>query len=404
MRLPRFGPKTALICTLLAHGAAGKAAAQARYIIIDEPRGSAVGVAVVISAGTAWELRPETGLSYLAARSVVEDVRPVLEPLGGQLAAECDRSGTRITLALPAASWEMGAGLLFEALFERPPSDGAVERARRLILRELHLAEGSDAAEIRAALARAGHGATDRWARPACGTTETIGRLPASSVRRLAQTRFTPYRTVAAVVGPVGESRPRTLLSRYLPESDLPVLLPTPTRSRSGTDRMSRVERNTVTAWVGISFEFGDEIDPETVRMLGFILAQRVAPAPTRPEIYDATVEVVQHGGGGALVVYLVTAPPQAQRWVEEVHSIVANAADQELPEPVFKALRHRYTGQRLLRLETPEARARDAALQLFFEQTFRPPLQRIEALTPAALQRAAANLAPPAVALLGPR
>lgn len=404
MRLSRLGSQTALIFSLLAHGVAGEAAAQARFIIIDEPRSSAVGVAVVISAGTAWELRPETGLSYLAARSVVEEARTALAPLGGQLAAECDRSGTRLTLALPAASWEQGTELLFEALFERPPSDGAVERARRSILRELQLAEGSDAAEIRIALARIKHGANDRWARPACGTMETIGSLPASSVRRLTQTRFTPYRTVAAVVGPVGEARPRALLSRYLPESDLPVLLPTPTRVASATDRISRVERNTVTAWVGISFDFKDEVDPETVRLLGFMLGQRVAPAPTRPEIYDATIEVVQHGGGGALVVYLVTAPPQAQKWVEEVRSIVANAAAQELPEPVFEALRHRYTGQRLLRLETPEARARDAALQLFFERSFTPPLRRIEALSPATLQHAAAALGPPTVALLGPR
>jgi len=404
MRSYRYGVMAGLIGTLLLGTGAAEARAQARFVVIDEPEGSAVGVALVISAGTAWELRSELGLSYLAARSVVEEVRPTLAALGARLSAGCDRAGTRITMALPANVWEQGTERLLEAIFERPPSAAAIERARRAIVRELQLAEGSDAAEIRAALARVDHGVADRWARPPCGTAETIGALGVGSVQRLVKTRFTPYRTVAAVVGPVGEARPRELLGRYLPDSELPLLLPAPPRPDSTADRNARVLRNTITAWIAISFAFGADTDPEAVRLLGFMLEQRIAPAPTRPEIYDATVEVAQHGGGGSLVVYLVTAPAQAQGWVEEVRSLVEEAGARELPEPVFEALRRRYTGRRLLGLESPEARAEDAALQLYYEKRFTPPLRRIEALTPAGLREAAALLAPPTTALLGPR
>lgn len=400
----RRGAMAVLVGALMIAVAPPAARAQGRFVIMDEPDGSAVGVALVISAGTAWELRPELGLSYLAARSVVEEVRPALAALGARLTAGCDRAGTRITLALPANVWEEGAALLLEAVFERPPSAGAIERARRAIIRELQLPEGSDAAEIRNALARVDRGAADRWARPVCGTTETIGAISAGSVRRLVQTRFTPYRTVAAVVGPVGDTRPRALLGRYLPESELPLLLPAPARVDSAADRIARVARNTITAWIGISFEFGADTDLEAIRFLGFMIEERVAPAPIRPEIYDATVEVAQHGGGGSLVVYLVTAPAQAEAWVDKVRTLVTDAGAKELPEPVFEALRRRYTGRRLLGLEAPEARAEDAALQLFYEKRFTSPLRKVEALTPASLRQAATMLAPPTTVLLGPR
>jgi predicted Zn-dependent peptidase len=371
-------------------------------VILDEPRGAAAGVAVIINAGSAWEMRPEAGLTYLAARSVVEELRPVLDPLGGRAAAECDPSGVRFSLSLPAATWEEGTKFFLEAIFGQPFSDGAIARARRAILAESALSEESISTEIRTALAGAEFGDGDRWARPACGTPETIASLSAADARRMAQSRFTPYRATAAVAGPVGEAVPRSLLSHYLPDSDLPVLIAGPKRKPG--KRIRQIERNTVTAWIGIAFPFPREADLEALRLLTFLIEREVVPAPTRPEIYDATVELSPDGGGGALVVYLVTAPTHAREWMDRVSVITAAAAERELPEPAFEALQRRFTGQRLLELETPEARAREAALQLFFEHGFTPPIRRIAALTPAALQGVAALLGAPAIVLLGPR
>jgi hypothetical protein len=78
--------------------------------------------------------------------------------------------------------------------------------------------------------------------------------------------------------------------------------------------------------------------------------------------------------------------------------------ADGALDDDEVDALLLRYRGHRLDALATPEARAADAALQLFFDHAYRPPEERLDALDPAALRRAAASLGPPAVAMLGPR
>lgn len=376
-------------------------AAQTRFVVVDEPEGAAVGVAVVINAGSAWELRSEAGLTYLAARSVIEGLDPELAALGGRAAVECDPIGIRFTLSVPAANWETGAGLLLGAIFGGMIEGAAVEVARRAILTESALAEESLSTAIRGALARAEFGDDARWARPGCGTAATIASLSVDEALHLVRTRFTPYRATAAVVGPVGEATARALLSRYLPDSALPVLVAAP--AEAPVTRTHRIEQNAVTSWLGVAFPFPRAADPEALRLLAFLLEREITPAPSRPEIYDAAVEITQHGGGGTLIVYLVTAPTHARQWLDRVRALVGSTAATELQQPAFEALLRRYTGTRLLELESPEARARDAALQLFFEHAYTPPPRRIETLTPASLQGAAALLGDPAVALLGP-
>jgi predicted Zn-dependent peptidase len=377
-------------------------AAQTRFVVVEEPEGTAVGVAVIINAGSAWEMRSEAGLTYLAARSVLEGLRAELDALGGRTAVECDPVGMRFTLSVPAATWESAAEYYLGAIFDARIEADAVERARRAILAEAALAEESLSTAIRTALAQAEFGESDRWGRPGCGNSASIAALSAEEARRLAETRFTPYRATAAVAGPVDQVAARALLSRYLPDSELPVLVAAPAGAPSGQTRT--IEQNAVTAWVGIAFSFPRAADLEALRLLAYQITREVTPAPTRPEIYDATVEISQHGGGGTLVVYLVTAPTHAREWIDRVRRIARHAAEAELPEPAFDALHRRFTGARLLELDSPENRARDSALQLFFEHAYTPPAQRIAALTPAALRDAAALLGEPAVALLGPR
>jgi predicted Zn-dependent peptidase len=381
---------------------AGTLVAQTRLAILEEARGTAVGLAVVINAGSVWELRPEAGLTYLAARSMIAELRPGLARLGGSASAECDPTGIRFTLILPVASWKAGASLFLEMIFDGKVTDSSVEEARGQILRESALTEKALSTEIRTALARARFGDADRWARPACGTAETIASLSATDARRLSETRFTPFRATAALVGPVDEAEARSLLNQYLLDSELPVLVPAPARGSAEKDR--RIEHNTVTAWVGIAFPFPRGTDLEALRLLAFRILREVRPTPEQPEIYDATVEISQDGAGGALVVYLVTAPTQARAWISRVESIIREMAEAELGEALFEALCRRYTGERLLELARPEDRAREAALQLFFEASFTHPDQRIRALTPLSLRESAAVLMAPAVAILGPR
>jgi predicted Zn-dependent peptidase len=378
------------------------APAQTRIAVLEEPSGTAVGLAVVLNAGSAWEIRQEAGLTYLAARSVVEEVRPVLDALGARATVDCDAAGIRFTLLLPPVGWEGAAEAFLGALFERPFSDVAVERARRVVLREAVRRDGDFPTEISGGLARALYGEGSRWTRPACGSSETLASLGAEEARRMARVRFTALRATAALAGPVDRTAARALLRRYLTDSDLPVLVPAPTPDP--LERPFRLERNTVTTWIGLAFPFPAGTDAEALRLLAFRIEREGAPAAGHPELYDATARVEQHGEGGTLVVYLVTAPEQAREWIDRVRALVRTTAARPLTDPAFDALRRRYVGRRLLSLSAPEARALDAALELFFVQRFEPPTERLSRLTPEALQRAAAALGRPAVAVLGPR
>lgn len=144
-------------------------------------------------------------------------------------------------------------------------------------------------------------------------------------------------------------------------------------------------------------------MDGEALQLLTFYLRDLAAPSPARPEVYDVAARLARHGAGGILELHIVTTPDRALDWANRMRDAVDRLAAATLSDVAFETLLRRYSGERLLALATPEARARDAARQLIFEHGYRPPATRIDALTPERLRRAAASLGPPASALLGP-
>ncbi|HEX7052265.1 MAG TPA: insulinase family protein [Longimicrobiales bacterium] len=387
---------TALFATLLAT----PARSQGRLVILDEPAGTAVGLAVVINAGNAWETAAESGLGRLAAQAVVERARPRLAALGATASVACDATTVRFSLVLPAPTWQSAAELFFETLFEYPVGADAVARARAAVLEPVRMEEHSFTGDIRAALARARFGRSSRWARPPCGRAETLAALGADDVERMIRTRFLPTRATAAIVGPVDTAAAGALLRRWLSDSDLPVLVPAPDPTSGGH---IRVERATVTTWVALAFPFDRDADIEALRLLGFRIREAVGPSPARPEIFDAAVELERHGDGGALIVYLVTAPDRARDAADTVRELIHRSAAERMPAAEFDALLQRYRGHRLLALAAPEARAMDAALELFFDGAFHPAAERVADLTRSRLRHAADALGTPASAVLGP-
>ncbi len=374
--------------------------AQSRLAVLAEPDAVSVGIAVVLNSGTPWELESEAGLTPLAALAAIEQVRTQLDALGGRVRVECRAAATVLTLHLPAATWRLGALLFQDALFEQRVSGDAVERARAELLRVL---EGQDpfTSEVRAALARALFGDGHRWARPPCGTAEAIRTLTEADVQRIRRSRFRPERATAAIAGPVTETDAREVLSGFASGDRLPLLIPAPTPG-AGAGRV-HVANATVTTWVTLAFPFEQDADLEALRLLAFHVRETLAPAPARPDVIDASTSIERHGNGGWLAVSLVTLPGSAAAREEEVRDLIRRSANQTLADAPFDALIRRYRGARLMELAAPEARALDAALDLFFERHVQPPNSRIDNLTPGRLRRAAAALGSPASASLGP-
>ncbi len=381
-----------------------RAAAQVadrRVAVLPEPTGTAVALAVLVNAGTAWESEREAGLSHLAARAVVEEVAARLDALGAVASAHCGASAMGFTLLAPPATWRAAASLFLDALFRSSPADDAVARARAALVQALAREEGSPAADARLALREAHFGRYSRWARPPCGRAADVAALDAADVRRMLRTRFVPARAAAALAGPVTTREGLELLGNVFGDVSLPVLLPRP--QPPPDDGRRTLIQPTVTTWIGWAFPLPAEPDAHALELLAFRIERAVGPAPARPEIYDLGLELERHGAGGALLISLVTAPDRAGAWAARVEDLIRRAASDPVPEAQFSETARRYLGRRLLDLATPEARALDAARQLFFDHGHLPPDDAVRDLTPERLRRAAASLGRPARAILAP-
>jgi predicted Zn-dependent peptidase len=381
--------------------AAHAQSATGRVAVLAEPSGTAVALAVLLNAGSGWEAENEAGLSHLAARSVAEEVAARLEALDATVAVHCGGAAIGFTLLAPPETWRPAATLLLDALFRSSPSDGAVARARAALEATLRMDDASPAAHARNALREAHYGVHSRWARPPCGQAEDVASYGTGEVRRMLRTRFVPSRAVAAVVGPVVPREALDLLGRELGDVSLPVLLPRP-QPRPASRRVW-LTQPTVTTWLGWAYPFPPDADREAVELLAFRIEQAAGPSPAHPEVYDISVAVERHGAGGALLISLVAAPEHAPRWAARIEDLVRRLGVARLPDNAFRDLTRRYLGRRLLELATPEARALDAARQLFFDHSHRPPEEAVRDLTPERLRLAAASLGSPAHAVLGP-
>lgn len=380
----------------------GPAGARAqRALVVPDPGSPVVAMSLDMNAGGIWDPPDRAGISRLAAETILEGLRPRLAPLGASGRLDCDRFGLRVTVLAPLSSWRPAVELVLEAVFHPELQADAFDSAHSRLVRSLRFQEGNPAAGIRMAAHEALFGENHRWAHAACGSVETLDSATIEEARDAAVRRFDPARATVALTGAIRPEEGSPVLGRFLADQRLPLLLPLPDPPPLAGSR--EVEAETITSWVALAYPLPREPDEEATRLLAQSVLEGVRPGPGRPHVVDADVEVERFGGGGALVVYVVAEPEDARRWLAQVRALVDSAGASPLDAQSFALLRRRYRGARLLGLAAPEARAADAADQLFFDHRYAWPGDRIEALTPERLRAAAAALGAPAAAYLGP-
>lgn len=385
------------------------ARAQERWAVLEEPSGTAVGVAVLVNSGTWWEPGGLPGLAHLAARAIAEELRPRLETLEARVEVACDRAAIAWLLVAPPERWVDAATALLRAVLSPTVDDAAFARAKAELAAWLAAEEESPVLAARDALDRAFFGGGSPWSISPCGTPETFRVATAEEARRWARARFTPARTVAAVAGPVDAGEAEDLLERALSTLARPVPLPRPEPAPVGRD--AGVRENVVSNWVAMAFPIrggaagGDGppggAETEAFRLLAHYLGEVAAPSAANADVLDARVEVERYGGGGALVVHLVTTAGAGAAWAARIANAVRELARATLPRSAFDPLVRRYRGARLLELAAPEARAHDAAAELLHGGEYLPPRERLRELTPELLRLAALRLGDPAVVTL---
>lgn len=374
------------------------AAAQERVVVRAEPGTPVVAAEVLIAVGPADEASGKEGITYLTARAVTAPILPVLDSLAAQLAVEQHKDAVSFTVTAAPDNWEEAVRTLLVALFRDPVDSVATVRQRTAVVAELTARELSPADALARVLDTSVFGEDHPWGRPAVGSARTVGRIAVREVDAFLRSGFTADRALVAIVGPVDRNAGRAVEAFMDPGPLRTTELDAPTRA----DEPVRQQYNAITAWVAAVYPLPADVDEEAVRMLARLALERVSFGPLRPQVYDARAEVVRHAGGGELRLQMVVPPREAEQWAERLTDAVGEFARAPLEGPVFQERLRRFRGERLLELETPEARARALArAALLGAPTAR--LVDLDGLTADRLYDAARALDAPVIVYLGP-
>ena len=373
--------------------------AQNRIYVRPEPGTAVVAVEVLVAVGPADELPEQAGITYLAARSVVEPTRALIDSLGAHLEVEQRKDAVAFSLTAAPDVWAEASRALLLAIFRDPVDSASVGRTRRALARELEARQQSPADALARELERALYGEEHPWGSPTVGTARSVGRLRASEVDGYLRANFTPERSVVAVVGPVEQEEAEAALGEQMGEGELRV---TPPEPPSPATEPVRAEYESITTWVAASWRFGEDADVESLRLLARLALQQVSFGPSRRSVYNARADVVRYPGGGEVRLHVVVPPREAEQWAERLRQAVGGFAESALPAQQFAERLRRYRGERLLELDTPEARAAAMARAALLGDDS-ATLADFQGLSAAGLRAAARALDAPVIVFLGP-
>jgi predicted Zn-dependent peptidase len=384
-----------LLSGLLAPGAA----AQSRVAVIPEPGTPVIATEVLLAVGPADEAAGKEGLAYLAARSVTEPLRAVMDSLGAHLAIAAHKDAISFSLTAAPDAWEEASRALLVSLFRDPADSLAVVRERRAIRAELAGRESNPADAVTREADAVFFGARHPWGRATVGTPRSIERLAFSDVSAFLREHFLPSRAVVAVVGPIDPDQGRRHLLPFVGSGDrVPVEMAPASPARLPVRR----DYNSITTWVSASFSFPETADLEAIRFFAHAVTEAIAFGPAQSSVFNASSEVIPRIGGGEVRFQVVIPPQQAGEWAGRIQEAVAQIG-RPMHDDVFASRYRRYRGDRLMALGTPEARANEAARQLLVTGRERSLLPDLDGLDAERLQAAARAMRSPSVVFLGP-
>jgi predicted Zn-dependent peptidase len=385
---------------LVSGTAAVPAPSQERVTVVTETGTPMVAVEILLSVGPLDEDPDQAGITYVAARSLIEPLRVALDEMGAYVAHHSYKDAIAFSLLAAPDAWEEASRSLLVALFRDPVGNEALEQEKRAVRAELEGRSANPADALSREVDRAFWGDEHPWGRPAVGTVETVESLRIADVDGFIREHFLPSRAYVAVVGPVEPAIARAHLEPHLGSTSAARHSP----FRPGAPAAIRLNRdyNSITTWIAASYRFGEGADLEALRLLTHLATDGVSFGPRRPSVYNARGEIFPYPGEGEIRFEVVVPPGQAEEWADRVEQEVAQFTRRELSKNDFEQHLRSYRGRRLMELRSPEARAREAARRLFLFGAV-APFDEFDRLTPERLHAAARSLESPIILLLGP-
>jgi predicted Zn-dependent peptidase len=378
----------------------GTAAAQERVAVGTESGTPMVAIEILLEVGPLDEEPAQAGIAYVAARSLIEPLRPALEEIGAFVTHQSYKDAIGFSLLAAPDAWEEASRMLLVALFRDPVDSIAVEREKAAVRLELEGRAANPADALAREVDRAFWGADHPWGRPAVGTVRSVQRIGLRDVDEFLREYFLPARAFVAVVGPVEASTARAHLEPHLGSSL--ASRHSPFRPGAPAELRAEVDYDAITTWIAASYRFGEGADMEALRFLTHLAEDAVSFGPRRPSVYDSRAELFVFPGEGEVRLQVVVPPGQADEWADRLVAELAQFAHRPLGNSEFEQALRSYRGRRLMELRSPEARARETARRLFLFGAD-SPLDEFDRLTPERLHAAARSLESPILLLLGP-
>lgn len=384
-------------------------------LVAPDSTAQSVAIGVWVRAGTRHESAGTTGMTHLIERLMFTGTPRVgpgeygrrLQAEGGTFSATSSADHTRFDVTVPPAALESALRLEADRLANLAISAPELDRAKRRTRDERR--SRADQTPIGRLLrmlygtAWAGH----PYAAPVVGAEEDLDRVTLRGVQAYRAERYVPGRTLVTVTGRCDAAGALAAVRRTLGALPGRALAPDPVPPLPGAgERRARGVVDAQTALIAVGWRTPGQGDPDAAALEALA---RVFAAGGTSRLHTSLVRaagapcLLAQGGldvrvlGGLLHVIAAPAPGADSARVERG---ILEAADALVREPVgaeeLEAVKHQIELETLTRWQTPAGAGAACGESWLAQGDARAPLRRLErvrALTPADLQRAAARV-----------
>ena len=372
----------------------GQSIAYAAVSVDDGNRAPLVVIGTRLPIGSRHDAVGYEGTVWLLGKTLAAQANEALD-LGTEVTVHIGRSSTLFVLSTLPGAWT-GAWLTLErTLFQTMLDSTTFERERSTLSRQLLFQIGSPTLDSERRSAQLISPTSSPWARPTSGTPESVEALTINDAQLL---RLNAYSSASSVVAAVGLG-------------DNPVLRDHPLRSETSSPdgpawtvgtRLNITEEIT-SSWISVAYPVEGPLPRTTLEFIKHLIHWRLDPRPPDPDGYGTDVRLVDAPLGAVITVEAAVAPGAAERFEQEILSVVSSLIEEPPEGEFFTWDRRRFRTAQLLAEAAPERAVARITSDLMRDGKSRDLAEDIWGITPETVAHALRALGEPRIFRLGP-
>ena len=376
--------------------------------------------ALAIQSGTRNEPEALSGIAHMAehmlfkgtVRRSPQQISNRLEMLGGELNAYTAKEETVLYSTVLKEDTTKAVDLLLELAFTSTWPQKELDKERNVVIDEINMYKDSPSECIFEEFERLLFEPSP-LARPILGTTKSLRKIDSEALRTYARENFRPESMCLSIVGNLTPQRAEKIalqaLSRYVPADYVPAPQPQRPVAPAVLPPCPRFEKEVskknhqINCIIGTTaYSYYDERRMEMIllaNLLGGPGANSRLNQKLREKnalVYAVDASFTQFADAGSFLIYFGCEKPNLERCIALVHEELAVLRDKPMKESALRAAKKQLLGQLAVASDNGESQALSMAKSMLVfggilsDEEVR---RKIEAISPASLQRAAAEV-----------